>query len=165
MKSLLAIVVLLFSLNSFAKSSADIFTGGTSSSLLFSKDVNNSYEASFNLALGYDHAFESGLQLGTTLSTTIFSSMTSVTVLVGPGYNFSPTDLENSFYVDLKAGANGYDWYGTTSYDAMAAVLFGKRFKLAENISYSPSISVTHVFQEENDPTFSVNIARFSLLF
>jgi len=165
MKSLLAITALFFSLNTFAKSSADIFTGGTSSSLLFSKDLNNKYEASFNLAVGYDHAFNTGLQLGGSFSTTIFSSVTNSTLLIGPGYNFSPEDLGNSYYVELRAGVNGYDFYGTTSYDAVGAVLFGKRFKLAENVSFSPSVSVTHVFLDGNSPTFSVNIARFSLLF
>nr|BDT28192.1 hypothetical protein BHI3_16580 [Bacteriovorax sp. HI3] len=165
MKFCLSILAsLLVATTAFAAPS-DIVSGSTNSNLFFSKNSDDKYEASLYLATEYDHAFENGLQVGGLLEGAFTDDDNAFTFLVGPGYNMNAQDLGNSFYGTVKAGFTRVSINGDKNTEFTARAEFGKRFKLSESVSYAPGVAVTHVFADETDPTFQVNIFKFSFLF
>lgn len=166
MKIYFAIMLFILTVNSFAKSSAEIFTGSSSANVIMTKTPYDNYKTRFNVVLGYDHAFSNGLQLGTNLSADFGTSYNSYSVLVGPAYNFNPEDIENSFYAGFKGGVIISNLYGFSTTDAIISAEISKRFKLADRVSYVPGIEAAKVLgPNSNDPTIVFNIFRFSLLF
>jgi hypothetical protein len=161
---ILALSALLTS-TTFAKEGTHIITGSTSSSLFFF-DAGDKYESSFILGGGYDYACESGLMLGTNAGLSIGSGYSTYNLLVGPGFNFNKSDVANSAFASVKAGVEINRFYGLTSTDAVATLEVGKRFKLGDNVSYSPTISAHKMFSHNAaDPTFALNLVKFSFQF
>ncbi len=168
MKFLFSIlIILLVQNNVFAKNTADIFSGGTNSALSLSKANSNTYTSVLSGTIAYDHAFANGLQLGTTGKFSIQSGYKTFQLTIGPAYNFNDNDLENSFFVGLQAGVLNYSYSGL-DYSSSRGVItgeFGKHFKLAEGICYSPGISVMKLFSSSQDPFISINLFKLSVLF
>lgn len=161
----LALIILFSLTNAFAKNTADIISGGTSTSLVFTK-YTNSYEANFSGNVGYAHAFDNGLQLGSNGAFSIQSSFKSLLLTVGPTYNFKANDLENSFFAGLQAGVITYFYSGSNTTNGVVAIEGGKHFKLIEGVTYSPSINVKKILGAYSpDPTISFNIFKFSIFF
>jgi hypothetical protein len=167
LKNLLFVLLFSLSLNSaYAKDTAEIFTGSTSSSLIFTKSNYSDYKALFVADVGYDHAFSNGLQIGTNAGLSIESDFNTISLMVGPTYNFNNKDLENSFYAAFKFGVLLVNYSGYHYSNAVISTAAGKRFKLAEGICYSPDISVEKVLGHNvDDPSISFNIVKFSLVF
>lgn len=152
--------------NVYAKNSADIFSGSTSSLFLFSQSASQSYRTSFWAATAYDHAFSSGLQIGMTATASMQSESNIFSLTAGPAYNFNADDLENSFFVGIQGGGVSTNYTSYHSFDSIVAAEIGKRFKLAEGICYSPGFSASKALgPNSNDPTYSINIFKFSVLF
>ena len=151
---------------SFAKNSADIFTGSSSANLLFTKAQYEDYKASFVGTIGYDHVFSQGIQLGTVGAAVIGDGYKSITILVGPGYNLNANDLENSFYMSFMMGVDRISYGSYTHSDFVVQADGGKRFKIANGITYSPGVTISKVTgPNSDDPAISINIFKFSLLF
>lgn len=161
--------LLMISGAALAKDTAHIISAQSSSSLLFSKtsSYSDDYEATFTLGTGYDYAFAGGFQLGATAAAAVYSGGSSFSLAVGPGYNFSSNDIENSFFVAFKGGFVTYHFDAQDSdTTAFLSLDMAKRFKIAENISYVPGLNVTKELGDDaRDPSFSFEIVRFSLLF
>lgn len=167
MKSLkiLVLALLVSAVPAFAIEEGHIISGSSNSSVEFEK-VYGSYDATFGLALGYDYAFKGGLQVGTLVGAAIFSGGSFLTLAAGPTYNFN-ADIENSFFAGAKVG------FITAHFDAASSVTdtfmtadIGKRFKLMENVSYTPGVTVTKMLEENSaDPSFSINLFRLSIIF
>lgn len=159
----------IFSTQAYSKESAHIVTGSSSSSLNIEKTstFDDSYEANFGLNLGYDYAFAGGLQLGGNLGASIFSAGSVWALSFGPGYNFN-TDVENSFFTSLKFGLisiHATD-LNVSDTDTLLMLDFGKRFKLMENVSYVPGVTVTKVLGKYSpDPTITLELFRLALVF
>jgi hypothetical protein len=156
--------LLLLSFNAF---STEIISGSTSSSLFLThNDYSDKYEPTFVFHLGYDHVFTNGIQLGSDAVGSIYNNGSSYSLTVGPGYNFSPDDLLNSFYVLIKGGVVVNDLGGSADTNAVAFVEAGKRFKILDHVSYVPGISVYQDFGPNSaDPTIKIIFAKFSFLF
>jgi len=164
----LCLLSLVLTSSAFAKDSAHIITGSTSSSISAAKlDWSDSYDIDFSATLGYDYAFTGGFQLGGTAGVGIFSGGSSVALTVGPGYNFSPEDVENSFFTAIRFGVVNLHIDSETSVtDTFISAEIAKRFKVLENVSYVPGLQVTkEVGSDAADPTFNFDIFRVSLVF
>jgi hypothetical protein len=165
----LTLTTLLMSAPKAHAEAAHILSASTSSSLLMTKDSSwsDDYNTYFSLDLGYDYAFDSGLQLGGTFGTQIYSGGSVFSIAMGPGYNFNK-DIKNSFFVALNLGVitihhSDYNSSDTSMYATFEA---GKRFKILENVSYTPGLRVEKLLKSDSpDPTFSLDIVKFSLLF
>jgi hypothetical protein len=162
-----AFFLALTTLPAFAKSTGEIVTGSTNAALIFSQNYKgDDYRGRFNTNLGYDHAFEKGFEFGGEIGINISSGYSSYQFTVGPTYNFQAQDIENSYNVGVKAGILIDHSSGYTYDNAIGTLEGGKRFKLAEGITYSPGLKITKVFGAgEADPTFTFNIFKFSLFF
>jgi hypothetical protein len=161
------IALALMSSAAFAKDSGHIITGSSSSSVNFSESTyGNGYDTDFNLGVGYDYAFSGGLQVGGFLGSSIFSGGSVWSLSVGPTYNFN-ADIESSFYAGAKLGVISYHFDRRNSdEDTFAMVEFGKRFKLMENVSYSPAINVSKNLESNSaDPSFSLALFQLSVIF
>ncbi|MEA9356646.1 hypothetical protein SHI21_10540 [Bacteriovorax sp. PP10] len=167
MKICLTILVSLFAATtSFAAPLSDVLTGSTNANLVLAQDSNDDYKASFNAAFGYDHVYANGLQVGATIGGSFSDDYNTFTALVGPGYNCSPEDIGNSFNADVKVGFVRTNIGNHTETEFAATVQGGKRFKLAESVSYAPGIEVSKIFADNaKDPTITFNIFKFAFLF
>lgn len=167
---ILTLSLLISSFTALAAAHADthIVSGSASSSLLFSKSSawSNDYEASFSIGTGYDYALTNGFQVGGLAGLQIFSGGTYMTLAVGPGFNFS-SDIANSFFTALYFGYTRLHVNNSVSDDGTFLLLkAGKRFKLFENVSYVPGLSISKTLgANEPDPSFSLDIFNFSILF
>lgn len=169
MKFLASCLVLLsLCSTAFAKDSAHILSGQTSSRVSASKPVyDDRYDTDFGLGIGYDRAFSGGFQFGGTLGAALFSGGSLVTLNVGPGYNFSPEDVENSFYTAFRFGVQTLHINeDATDTDTFLTLEIAKRFKLMENVSYVPGVTVQkYLGSNAADPSFSLELFRLSLVF
>lgn len=166
MKFLIAIMLTALTTNSFAKSTAEIFTGSSNANVNMVQTGHEEYETRFNIDLGYDHAFSNGLQLGAEVTGNFGSDFNIFSLLVGPAYNFNSEDLENSFYIGAKGGFITATFEGTSATDAIISAEISKRFKLADGISYVPGVNAAKVLgPNSNDPTIVFNLFKFSVLF
>lgn len=164
----LCLLSLVLASAAYAKDSAHIITGSTSSSVSASQpEWSDSYDIDFSATLGYDYAFTGGFQLGGTAGVGIFSGGSSGTLTIGPGYNFSPDDIENSFFTTIRFGVSNLHIDSETSVtDTFISAEFAKRFKVIENVSYVPGLLVTkELGPDAADPTFNFDIFRLSLVF
>lgn len=151
--------------SAFAKND-DIITGSSNANLVLAQDSKDDYKPTFNVAFGYDHVYAEGIQVGANLAGTFGDNYSVFTALVGPGYNFSPNDIGNSYNVDVKVGFVRAEYGSTENTDFAAVVQAGKRFKLAENVSYAPGLEVSKVFYDNaKDPAFTFNIFKFAFIF
>lgn len=165
MKFCLSILASLFVATTAFAAPSDIVSGSTNANLLFSKNSNDKYEASFNLSTEYDHAFDNGLQVGGLLAGEFTDDTNAFTALIGPGFNLNAQDLANSFYGTVKVGFSRISVNSERNTEFTARAEAGKRFKLSESVSYAPGVAVTHVFVDNADPIFELNIFKFSFLF
>ena len=167
MKKLLLILTIFCSTLTMAKNTGHIFTGSTSSSLMLSpRTYQTGYDLDFVSYIGYGYAFTNGFQVNSSFSASIGSGMDAYALSIGPSYNFNGDEIENSFYIGLQAGALVSSYSYSTYTDGVVYLDFGKRFKLSENVSYSPSVSAVQVLGPgDNDPNFSVDLFKFSILF
>lgn len=164
-----SLALVIFSAQAFSKESAHIITGSSSSSLSLDRtsSFDDSYEATFGLNLGYDYAFSGGIQLGGNLGASIYSAGSVWALTFGPGYNFN-TDVENSFYTAFKFGLISFHAtdLNVSDTDTLLMLDFGKRFKLMENVSYVPGITLTKVLgTNAPDPTITFELFRLALVF
>lgn len=140
----------------------------TSSSLSFSSST-----AMINAALGARYLIDYGIQLGmASVLTDAYSSSTNVSVtgltfLAGPTFNLPINDIENAFSIDTDFGfttaaVRSTALAGTTtSFTFLAGI--GKRFKIAEHVSYYPGFSAILI---TNAPTqFTISPVGFSFFF
>lgn len=166
MKICLTILLSLFAATtSFAAPLSDVLTGSTNANLVLAQE-NDEYKASFNTTFGYDHVYATGLQVGATIGGSFGDDYSFFTALVGPGYSFSPEDIGNSFNVDVKVGFVRATVFSHTETEFAATVQGGKRFKLAESVSYAPGIEVSKIFADNaKDPSITFNIFKFAFLF
>ena len=155
---------LLVATNVFAAPS-DIVSGSTGSNVEISKDLDDKYSPTLNINFEYDHAFEQGLQVGALAMGSFDDDNNAFAFLVGPGYNLNPQDLANSFYATLKIGFVRADIFGYSDTEFAGQIEGGKRFKLAESVSYSPGLVISKTFADDMDAVFTVNLFKFSFLF
>lgn len=165
MKICLTILLSLFTATSFAAHS-DVLTGSTNANLVLAQDATDDYKASFNVTSGYDHVYANGLQVGATLGGSFSDDYNTFSALVGPGYSFNPEDIGNSFNADVKVGFVRTNIGNHTETEFAATVQGGKRFKLADSVSYAPGVEVSKIFADNaKDPTITFNIFKFAFLF
>lgn len=169
MKSLKVMALLgLLAAGSAYANPKHIITGSTSSSLIFAQTYSNSddYEVTFNATAGYDYVLEKNLMAGAEANLSFFDGGSFVQLAVGPGYNFS-NDIANSYYASLKVGFSSLHIdRADTETNAVILAEGGKRFKINESVSYAPSLRISkELGSDSRDPSFSVDILRFALLF
>lgn len=165
MKFFLAILLSLAATTTFA-AQTDIVTGSTNANLVLAQDSKDDYQATFNVGMGYDHVFNTGLQIGGTLLGSFGDDYSTFTALVGPGYNLTPNDIANSFNADVKIGFVRSSINGHAETEFAATIQGGKRFKLAESVSYAPGVEISKIFADNaKDPSFTFNIFKFAFLF
>lgn len=149
----------------FAKND-DVITGSTSANLVLAEDYKDDYKPTFNMAFGYDHVYAQGYSIGGTLEGSFGDDYSTFKALVGPGYNFTPNDVANSYNVDVKIGFIRSSIGNNEDTEFAAAVQGGKRFKLAENVSYAPGVEVSKTFADDaKGATFTFNVFRFAFIF
>lgn len=150
---------------SFAKDHGHLISGSANSNLSF-RESNNSYEGIFNLNFGYDYAFDSGIQIGGVAGTAFSSGYRSYFLLLGPTYNFNKEEIENSFFVGLKAGLRSYHFTNYSNTYALINADAGKRFRLTDSISYVPGVEISKNLDDSSEnPTLTFQILRFTLVF
>lgn len=171
MKILSIVVINLFLIiytQTYASSDLHIVSmSNTVANLQFDESTfSDGYETTLAGAVGYDYAFKHGFQFGGNLSFSIFSGGSLWVVGLGPTYNFNE-EIENSFFIGMKGGLVNYHIDRAMGYeDSFVSAEFGKRFKVFEHISYTPDIAIMKILDENSaDPTFTINILKFSILF
>ena len=165
MKIFSILVSLIVATSAFAAPS-DIVSGSAGANVVVAQNANDDYKAQLNVAFGYDHVFAQGYQVGGLLAGSFNQDDNVFAALVGPGYNFSPEDIGNSFNVDVKVGFIRSSINNREETEFAAVVQGGKRFKLSESVSYAPGLEVSKIFADDSkDPTFTVNIFKFAFLF
>lgn len=166
MKICLTILLSFFAATTSFAAHSDVLTGSTNANLVLSQDSKDDYKATFNAAFGYDHVFVNGLQVGSTIEGSFGDDYSTFTALVGPGYSCSPEDIGNSFNVDVKVGFVRASIGNHTETEFAATVQGGKRFKLADSVSYAPGVEVSKIFADNaKDPTITFNVFKFAFLF
>lgn len=164
----LLISALTFSVSKAHAEAAHILSGSTSSSLIASQSSpwSDDYEFTFGLGVGYDYAFDNGFQLGGIFGAQLFSGGSTFTVAAGPGYNFNK-DIKNSFFVAFNFGVVTEHTDALSSEtDTFITLGVGKRFSILENISYVPGLKIEKELKSNsNDPSFILEVVRFSILF
>lgn len=165
MKIFSVLVSLMVATSAFAAPS-DIVTGSAGANVVVAQNAKDDYKAELNVAFGYDHVLAQGFQIGGNIAGSFNDDVNTFSALVGPGYNFNPEDIANSFNVDVKVGFVRASVANQTETEFAATIQGGKRFKLAESVSYAPGVEVSKIFADgAKDPTFTVNIFKFAFLF
>ncbi|MBC7539979.1 MAG: hypothetical protein H7281_14245 [Bacteriovorax sp.] len=164
---LCCLVFFLLSNAVFAKSEGHILSASTNSALEFNKGTySDSYNATFNLDVGYDYAFANGLQLGGNFETIIYSHSSVWKLGAGPAYNFNHKNIENSFFAGLKVGTISTHYGSYTNISGFISIEGGKRFRLMENVSYVPGVIVEKILGSNTpDASFAFEFFRLSLIF
>jgi hypothetical protein len=152
----------------YAKSEGHIVSASASNSSVIVYDSTNKgdYKAQFGLTTSYDHAFAHGFQFGGDFQTSFYSGGHSFTLVAGPGYNFTPNDIENSYFASIKFGVTSTKFDSETETNAVAVLTGAKRFKLMEHVSYVPGVRIQKIFGTDTpDPMFSFDLLKISIIF
>jgi hypothetical protein len=106
----------------------------------------------FQATTHYRYTLSESFQLGSKISTNFSSADTfsskSLRFSVGPVFNFGAESLQDSYFLDAQVGIgiskynDAGDWDGSRS----LSLNFGKRFALAESVSYNPSLYWTRTW-------------------
>lgn len=137
-------------------------------------------DTSFSIGLGYDYYLGYGFQIGTDLGIAITNDTDVYSLLPGVTYNIFSDDkksLASAFFFKINAGVVVVDYerivylassgYSTgRESEFVYTVELGKRFAIANNVSWVPSIKMFHVPDAaDSDPSFDINFLRLSVLF
>ncbi|HAZ11241.1 MAG: hypothetical protein A2X86_08285 [Bdellovibrionales bacterium GWA2_49_15] len=153
--------------HAYAQNSGHIISGSSESSLSFHQSDDNEPTRYFSLGTGYEYAFESGLQLGGSLFTSIWPGGYTESLSFGPGYNFNKEDLQNSFFGTIKYGVVilHNDSYSSQNL-RFGTIELAKRFKIFENVSFIPGFEVSKWFSlNDSEPTWKINLLKISIFF
>lgn len=122
--------------------------------------------------LGYSYSLTDMIQLSTFVgfgySRSGGNNYLSLSLGVGPTFNFAGApDLRDAFFAGFTVGGDGYknsgnSWNGVFEINAF----LGKRFRLAENVTYKPSLGVSvDMANGHNSKYFIITPFAFSLHF
>lgn len=168
MKKILLMLALLLSVNLYAKNSGHVLTGRSASEVMMVKSSSaKSYDASFSTAVGYGYAFTNGFEFDSNFTLYIGSGSTkTIALTIGPTMNFSPDDLENSFFMAIQGGVSNFSFGSYSNTKALGYLEVAKRFKLIDGVSYNPGVEMTKYFDDaSSDPVLSINLFKISVIF
>lgn len=147
--------------------------GGTSTSVYLGEFDLRDHDPSFSVEAGY--SYFTGLwntQISLSGSTLIAEGPDFYSLMIGPTFNFSFAEvfeLPSAFFIAPKAGivaATYTDSRGRFSNEEFATSLaLGKRFALAENISWNPNVTTFWLPNSEFDPDVSILLFSLSVFF
>lgn len=137
-------------------------------------------ETNFSIGLSYDYYLDYGIQVGADFGVAITNDTNIYSLLPGVTYNIFFDDkksLASAFFIKVNAGIVVVD-YDKIVYIPSAGhstgresefvytVELGKRFSLANNVSWSPAIEMTHIPDGyDSDPSVEVKFLRLDILF
>ena len=147
----------------YAQSSKHMLSG--------SSDAGYSYNTNsggwFSVGLTYSYTMTERMQLSSTLGLSKTSNYLSSSLSLGPIYNFGEDNFNSSFFASLKLGISIYD---PEDYDSVSRKFvvgeLGKRFSLSENISYSPSFTLSKMIENggtNSTPSYTFTIFRIDI--
>lgn len=148
-----------------------MFEGGSSSAITISniKSQENQTQQISGF-LGYYYQGWESLQIGADVYFVKTDTITTYSILPGVVLNlFYDKGITNAFYVKGNIGVAGATYSSSDLENTSEMLLYGeigKRFELAENITWSPSLSTNYYPDvEDYDPTLSINLLKFNLFF
>lgn len=145
-----------------------MLSGGSSSSVEF-ESVNDSYESNLSVFVGYYYSLNEFLQFGGDISASLSDNRNVFSILPGVILNVSSgsqSSLASSYFFKLNAGSLVVDGTSTTNSEFMMKAEAGKRFELASNVAWSPSVELVHFPSVEGaDPTFYINVFKLEIFF
>jgi len=148
-----------------------MFEGGSSGVITVS-NIKSQEDSTkdFSGSLGYYYQALDWVQIGAEASVYKTDSLTSYNFIPGVILNFFyDKSINTAFYIKGNIGISGVSYEDTSLEATSEIILFGeigKRFALAQNITWSPSISSNYLpDQEDYDPSLSINLLKFNLFF
>lgn len=167
MRKIFTLFVLILSLNAFCKTEGHTITGGTNAGIYaYTPTAYSDYEMYLSLNGGYGYFMKNGFQFSLTTVLTLQSGTDILSLAMGPTYNFDPKKVEDSYFVSTLLGATFLNYETGSDTTPLIILEAGKRFLLAENVSYVPSMALSKELDSNSaDPTFSFNLIRFSFFF
>jgi hypothetical protein len=157
-----------------------IIRGSSSSLELSNNDYGTGIDSAFSLGLSYDYSLSQGFQVGTDLSVSITDLSNVYSILPGVTYNIfvdNQESLNSAYFIKLNTGVVIVDFKSAIFYSGRSAfspstsefvytLRLGKRFLLAENISWSPSIQMTHAPDAfDSDPSVTIQLFKIDVTF
>jgi len=150
---------------------------GSSQSALSLSD-NGSDDLYFSLGIGHSYLFNDWTQISSKLRYSNASYSRSYSLKIGPTFNFFESvagQVNDAFFIGLKAGVDVYKFKHDNSFGLdldnkfvsfISSIELGKRFPLASNISWSPSVSANYTKLDSSKSTYySVNLLNLNFFF
>jgi len=159
------LLLFIFVINVQAANQQHMFIGSSKADVYFGNFDFDAYDPVISGSLGYSYDLQvMNTQLSFSASTLITDGPDFHTLMAGPTINFSK-NYNSAFFFGVQAGISNSTYYSANAKKFIYSADLGKRFALADNISWNPAFSMLHIPSGDADPDYSLNLFSFSLFF
>jgi hypothetical protein len=143
----------------------------SSSALIFGSGTNTTFGAGAGYSRIVTDMFQASAVAGFNITSYPVGGMTSLTLKVGPTYNYScdNTGVRNAFYLralaGLAFGTNSTSGTSNSSVNFAYTVQAGKRFEIVPSLFWKPAIDMSGTTASNTNPVFSIIPAQFAFMF